>query len=144
MRRVLAVLVIGMMSMVTANADMAFITKITDSCGVKVVTGTLYGLNKAPIDNRYEVIISNAKGFKDAEFSIMDCKIFKGKAEPLLHKSKSSVRITTVYYEPTGDVATVTGYVAGMVAMAADGYGVYVKTKNPDQEWNLLKCTISN
>ena len=123
-------------------AGIAFIQKATIEGEDIVRSGTMYGLDVGPTGGRYEVFITNARSFKGDVFTEMHCTVHNELATPMAVKFKSTIVMTTTYYEKDGSITEAIGYIAGMTVLPADNYVVIVKNKAKNGVWNLFKCRI--
>lgn len=102
------------------------------------VSGTVTGVTTAPKGD-YRVKITNGKGFKGDNFSVMSCNILP--LDEIKYVKGESIPLATTFIVE-GDMYHVMGFYSGTDKFPTDGYQVIIKNGKSRPEWNSMNCRI--
>lgn len=133
------ILFILLISVSLSQAGVPFITKVTDKNGKSLVRyGTLYGLDKPPVDAKYTMIIENHDRYKEDSFATLNCITSLSKD---IHETKDTT-LETIYYSKTGLASIATGHIKNTTIYPKQDYKLIIVNSKYVGEWDLLTCSI--
>lgn len=128
-----------LMSVSLSVTGVPFLTKVMDQNGNSLVRyGTLYGLDKPPVNAKYTMIIENHDRYKADSFATLNCIISLSKN---IHET-GDITLETIYYSKAGLASIATGHIKNTTIYPKQDYKLIIVNAKYVGEWDLLTCNI--